>query len=82
MYPSTFLVYGGRDGGLKNQINYFNDIIQHGVRAEAHLFDGMAHGVGLADGKRRPNSPEGQIAGPDRWPELARLWLQRVIGLD
>ena len=78
-YPPCFFVYGGADSNIKNQIKYFSELVQNDVRIEAHMFDGMAHGVGLANGVRRPNGPNGQIKGPEKWPELCKTWLHRIL---
>lgn len=79
-YPPTFLVQPGADQMIAFQISYLNDLIQHGVRVESHMFDGGIHGFGLGDGEIVPNGENGTfIPAIALWPKLAELWLARIF---
>lgn len=78
-YPPTFLVLPGADPLAGFQVSYLNDLVRHGVRAEAHLFDGGVHGFGMGDSKITVNGAEGHIPSIELWPRLAQLWLERIF---
>lgn len=79
-YPPTFLVQPGADPHVAAQIAYLNDLGQHGVRVESHLFDGAVHNFGMGDGVILPNGQDRTfIPAVALWPKLAMLWLARVF---
>lgn len=78
-YPPVFMVLPGADEMVEFQVSYVNDLVRHGVRTEAHLFDGGVHGFGLGDSSVRINGIDGHIPAIAMWPELAALWLGRIF---
>jgi acetyl esterase/lipase len=71
--PPTFLVHAADDETvhLFNSIQFFQELKQHGVRSELHVFDHGGHGFGVS-----PTSPANQ------WDELATDWLFRLLDVS
>lgn len=78
-YPLVFAALGGRDWAFKYQMMFFNELVQNDVKVEIHVFDGAVHGFGLGDNVIAPTGIGEKIESVAFWPELARLWVARVI---
>lgn len=50
--PPTFLFHTGEDTGVpvQNALDYYRALVEHGVKAELHVYQNGPHGVGLAPG--------------------------------
>lgn len=79
-YPPAFFVIGNQDFSLWRVLPYISGLAVHGARVEAHLYDGGVHGFALGDESFRPNGDGESIESIKGWPQLALLWLDRVLG--
>ncbi|MCA9054353.1 MAG: alpha/beta hydrolase [Planctomycetaceae bacterium] len=66
--PPTFIFHTAEDPGVKvqNALVYYTALIEHGVKAELHVYQNGPHGVGLA-----PGDP---VLGT--WKERLQDWLR------
>lgn len=78
-YPPVFFVIGNRDFSLWRVMPYISDLAVHGVRVEAHLYDGGVHGFALGDESFRLNGDGESVESIKGWPQLALKWLDRVL---
>lgn len=78
VYPPVFAVMGGSDIAVDYQLAFYNELVQHGVSAEIHLFNGAVHGFGIGDSVCAPSGFHEKIDSVSVWPELARIWTERV----
>jgi acetyl esterase/lipase len=69
--PPTFLLHSSDDNAVPvgNSIKFYENLVQHGVPAEMHIFPFGGHGYALAIGK-------GQLAA---WPEILHRWLVNLL---
>ncbi len=65
--PPTFVFHTLEDTvvPVRNSLEFFAAMNQHGVDGELHVFQQGRHGIGLGR----------DVPGANRWPELARIWL-------
>ena len=64
--PPTFLVHATDDDvvPVQNSIMFYNELLEHKVKAEIHIFEAGGHGFGL-------NNPKSK----DKWFDWASNWL-------
>lgn len=74
-FPPTFAIMGNRDWSLWRMMPFVSDLASHGVRVEAHLYDGAEHGFALAD----DSAPPPHTDSLREWPQLLLRWLNRVL---
>lgn len=80
-FPPSFFVLGNKDFSLWRMMPFISDLTVHGVRVEAHLYDGAVHGFGMGDEKYVSNGEKGdRVKSVEKWMELLLLWLERIIG--
>lgn len=77
-FPPTFFVFGNADWSLWRMMPFVSDLASNGVRVEAHLYDGVDHGFGLADSRfARPGVEYTESLS--EWTTLLLRWLKRVF---
>jgi acetyl esterase/lipase len=69
--PPTFLVHASDDDLVipENSVSFYKALLQHGVKAELHLYQDGGHGFGM--NLRNKN---------EKWMERCKHWLQRLLG--
>lgn len=70
--PPTFLVHASDDDAVRvgNSLVFYQQLLQHGVLAEMHLYQKGGHGFGL----QLPNRKE-------RWLERCVEWIAETVGV-
>ncbi len=74
-FPPTFAVMGNKDWSLWRMMPFISDLASHGVRVEAHLYDGADHGFALAE----DSPPQSHTDSLREWPQLLLRWLDRIL---
>lgn len=78
-FPPVFFVLGNRDFSLWRIVPFVADLLEHGVRAEAHIFEGVEHGFGIVDGRFRDVACGDGVETIHEWPHLLFAWLDKVL---
>lgn len=75
--PAHFMAVGGLDSFAAGSVTFFNELQEMGIPAELHIFGGLGHGFGMANGESDPvKIATGEITGEpikgaDLWPEMS-----------
>lgn len=78
-FPPSFFVFGNKDFSLWRIMPFVSDLLEHDVRAEVHIFEGVEHGFGIADGQFGDLACSEGVETIHEWPHLMFAWLKKVL---